>query len=115
MPCPDKASTIAANSSNMYIYIIVKRCYVYILTNKYKTVLYTGVTSDILKRLSQHKLQETKSFTSRYNCNTLLYYEEHNDIRYAIAREKEIKNRKREWKTALINEMNPNWDDLAKD
>lgn len=76
-------------------------------------MLYTGVTSDIQKRLSQHKLQDTQSFTSRYNCNILLFYEEHNDIRNAIAREKEIKNWKREWKVALINEINPDWDDLA--
>ena len=88
--------------------------YVYILANSAHTVFYTGVTNDLDRRLWQHKRKEGK-FTSKYNCDSLLYYEHFTDIRNAIAREKQLKKWKKEWKTQLIKTMNPDMIDLAKD
>ena len=86
---------------------------VYILTNKYHTVLYTGVTSDLKKRLYQHQNKEfNNSFTAKYNCNKLVYYENFNRIEEAIAREKQIKGGSRKTKQALINKLNSEWNDL---
>lgn len=98
----------------MYIYTM-KKGYVYILANKYRTVLYIGVTSNLERRLQEHKLGDAESFTSKYNCNILVHYEEYSDISNAIAREKQLKNWKREWKEALIKELNPHMEDLSKD
>ena len=89
--------------------------YVYILTNKNHTVLYIGVSNDLEVRLIQHKKKENKGFTSKYNVNKLVYYEEYNDIDRAISREKQLKNWKREWKIQLIEKDNPDWEDLSKD
>ena len=87
--------------------------YVYILTNKNKTVLYTGVTNDLKRRLQEHKEKiNPKSFTSRYNVEFLLYYEHFTWIQLAIAREKEIKDLKRDKKEILINTINPDWNFL---
>src|SRR6476469_6686549 len=86
---------------------------IYILTNKIHTVLYTGVTSDLLNRVQQHKEKwDPDSFTAKYNCNKLVYFENFGRIEEAIAREKTIKKWRREWKTDLINTMNPLWIDL---
>jgi putative endonuclease len=87
--------------------------YVYILASKKNGTLYTGVTNDIERRVYEHKHKLTPGFTSRYNVNRLVYYEEFNDIRDAIAREKQIKGWLRKKKIALIESMNPNWDDLS--
>ena len=87
--------------------------YVYILASKKNGTLYTGVTNDIERRVYEHKHKLTPGFTSRYNVNRLVYYEEYNDIRDAIAREKQIKGWLRKKKIALIESMNPNWDDLS--
>lgn len=87
---------------------------VYILTNKYHTVLYTGVTSDLKKRLYQHKIKEFKmSFTANYNCDKLVYYENFNRIEEAIAKEKLIKGGSRKAKELLITKSNPQWNDLS--
>ena len=87
--------------------------YVYILTNKNKTVLYTGVTNDLKRRLREHKEKTNpNSFTARYNVEFLVYYEHFTRIQLAIAREKEIKDLKRDKKEMLINEMNPDWNFL---
>jgi putative endonuclease len=86
---------------------------VYILTNKYHTVLYTGVTSDLKKRIYQHKNKEFKSgFTSNYNCDKLVYFENFLRIEEAIAREKQIKAGSRKAKDKLIGTINPEWKDL---
>ena len=86
---------------------------VYILTNKYHTVLYTGVTSDLKKRIYQHKNKEFKgSFTSNYNCDKLVYFESFIRIEEAIAREKQIKAGSRKAKEELITGTNPEWKDL---
>jgi putative endonuclease len=86
---------------------------VYILTNKYHTVLYTGVTSDLKKRIYQHKNKEFKSgFTANYNCDKLVYFENFIRIEEAIAREKQIKGGSRKAKEELIDRTNPEWKDL---
>ena len=86
--------------------------YVYILTNHSRT-LYTGVTNDLDRRVAGHKLKERPGFTSKYNINRLVWYEEFSDVTEAIAREKQIKGWLRIKKIALIEEMNPHWDDLS--
>lgn len=83
--------------------------YVYIITNKNKTVLYTGVTNNLKRRLKEHKEKlNSRSFSARYNVCYLLYYEHFGWIQLAIAREKEIKNLTREKKENLIKTTNPN-------
>ena len=86
--------------------------YVYILTNKTNTVLYTGVTNDIDRRILEHRSLQNHGFTARYNVHKLAYYEEFNDIEEAIAREKQIKGGSRQKKIDLINELNPKWEEL---
>lgn len=87
--------------------------YVYILTNKNKTVLYTGVTNNLRKRLHQHKTKvNPNSFTAKYNVEFLVYYEKFGWIQQAIEREKEIKNLSRTKKLGLIRIQNPNMDFL---
>ncbi len=87
---------------------------VYILTNKNKTTLYTGVTSDIVIRIQEHRSNEYPwSFSSRYNLYYLIYIESFGSIEEAITREKYIKGKSRKWKENLISEQNPNWDDLT--
>ena len=89
---------------------------IYFLTNKTNEVLYIGVTSDLKVRIYQHQTKEFQnSFTAKYNCNKLVFYELFSSIDEAIAREKNIKNWKREWKNELIEGFNPNWDDLSKE
>lgn len=88
--------------------------FVYIISNWKHSVFYTGVTNDVERRVYEHKMKLIPGFTSRYNCNKLLYYEEHNDINYAIKREKLIKKYKRDWKKNLINSINPEWKDLSE-
>jgi len=88
-----------------------KLYYVYILTNKSKTVLYTGVTNNLQQRLIEHYLDriEKKTFTGKYNCHFLVFYESHQYVNDAIAREKEIKGWLRIKKINLIANFNPEW------
>jgi putative endonuclease len=89
---------------------------VYILTNKYRTTLYVGVTSNLLARTLEHKNKVyPSSFSARYNLTVLVYYEHHPSIEEAIAREKYIKRKVRRWKDDLIRSMNPEWRDLYED
>mgnify|MGYP005865346279 CR=1 FL=1 len=85
--------------------------YVYILTNKNKTVIYTGITNDLKARLYFHKNPTalSKAFTTKYKCYYLIYYEHFQDVNQAINREKQIKGYRRSKKEALINEFNSNW------
>jgi len=83
-----------------------------IMTNKYNNVLYTGVTSNIFKRVNEHKEKIVAGFTSQYNVTKLVYYEEHETMPEAIAREKQIKGGSRQKKIDLINSKNPEWKDL---
>ena len=88
--------------------------YVYILTNKSHTVLYTGVTNDLVKRVYEHKNNaDPNSFTAKYSVHKLVYFEVLPTIEQAIAREKQIKHYKRDWKNELVDLMNPNWEDLT--
>ena len=92
-----------------------KQYYVYIMTNRTYTALYTGVTSDLLKRVYEHKDKVTDGFTKRYQVNKLVYYEIFSDPQNAITREKQIKDRARQKKIELIEGMNPQWRDLAEE
>ncbi len=87
--------------------------YVYIMTNKVNTVLYTGQTSDLLGRIKQHQQGLVDGFTKRYRINKLVYYEIAEDLDGVLYREKQIKGYNRKKKITLIENMNPNWDDLA--
>ena len=86
--------------------------YVYILASRKNGTLYTGVTSDLIKRVYQHKNKIIPGFTSQYNVAILVYYEIHSDIMVAIAREKCIKKWNRAWKLRLLEKENPEWNDL---
>ena len=87
--------------------------YVYFMTNSDNKALYIGVTSDLTKRVLQHKNHQYEGFTDKYNCTKLVYYEECNDIKTAITREKQLKNWHRDWKNNLIKQTNPEWRDLS--
>ncbi len=90
--------------------------YIYILTNENNTVLYTGVTNDLKRRVYEHKIKlNPKSFTARYNIHKLIYYETFASIIDAIAREKQIKAGSRNKKNELINSFNLEWKDLYED
>ena len=86
--------------------------YVYMMTNKYRNVLYTGVTNDLIRRVYEHRNHLIKdSFTARYNITKLVYFEKTDDIRSAITREKQIKSWNRARKEALVISQNPTWED----
>ena len=85
----------------------MKKSFVYILTNKYRTVFYTGVTNDLRRRISEHYDGTGSKFTAKYKTKDLIYFEEFNDFNQAIAREKQLKNWKKEWKLNLIKSLNP--------
>ena len=87
---------------------------VYIMGNRSGT-LYTGMSSDLVGRVWQHKQKLGRSFSARYNVTRLVYYETTTDVRAAIARERQIKGYRRAKKVALIESMNPNWEDLSED
>jgi putative endonuclease len=86
---------------------------VYIMTNVHHTVLYTGVTNNLQRRVLEHRSGTGSKFTSKYNVNKLVYFECGNDVNMAIFREKQIKAGSRKKKIDLINEMNPEWKDLS--
>ena len=90
----------------------MKQYYTYILASRKNGTLYVGVTSDLLKRIYEHKQNLIDGFTKKYNVHTLVYYEVHNDILEAITRERRIKKWNRRWKMRLIEEMNSEWKDL---
>ena len=86
--------------------------YVYMMTNKYKNVLYTGVTSDLIRRVYEHRNHLLKdSFTAKYHVTELVYYEQTTDVRAAIEREKQIKSWSRARKDVLVESQNPTWTD----
>ena len=89
-----------------------KTYYVYIITNKLNSVLYIGITSNLVKRIWEHKNKVVDGFSNQYNLNKLVYYEICNDIEQAIKREKQLKNWHRAWKDNLIKEKNPEFLDL---
>jgi putative endonuclease len=93
----------------------MRKFHVYIMTNFNRTVVYTGVTSNLPRRVSQHKAMQQPSFTKRYKAIILVYVETYNRALEAIAREKQIKGLVRAKKDALITAQNPTWRDLADD
>jgi putative endonuclease len=104
---PQTQKTFTINSMKNY--------YTYILTNKNNTTLYIGVTSNLEKRLYEHKNGLIDGFTKKYNCHKLVYFEHAIDVHSAISREKQLKNWHREWKLNLIRESNPDFRDLSLD
>ena len=88
--------------------------YVYILSNWNNKVIYIGMTSNLERRIYEHRNKILPGFTNKYNVNKLVYFETVNDVTIAIAREKEVKKWRREKKNALIESMNPNWEELYK-
>ena len=91
---------------------MIKRSYVYILSNKSNSVLYIGVTSDLIRRISNHKEGKGSIFTKRYKIHKLIYFEEFTGIIRAVAREKQLKNWHRSWKLNLVQKQNPELKDL---
>ena len=89
-----------------------KQFCVYVMTNKHNTVLYTGVTNDLQRRVLEHKSGKGSKFTTKYNINKLVFFEVTDDINTAITREKQIKAGSRQKKIDLIKSMNPKWKDL---
>ena len=88
--------------------------YVYIMSNKKDGVIYIGVTNNIEERVKEHKLKLYKnSFTAKYNCDKLVYFETYQEGSKAVTRERQFKKWKRSWKIELIEEMNPEWNDLT--
>lgn len=93
----------------------MKEYYVYILTNFHRTVLYIGVTNDVLRRVRQHQAKKNEGFTSEYNVDILVYYEKYQDVNNAIRREKQLKGWSRARKDALIATKNPEFMDLMRE
>jgi len=93
----------------------MKNYYVYILASQRNGTLYIGVTSNLIKRIQEHKINITKGFTEKYKVHNLVYYEQTEDVSSALAREKALKKWNRDWKIKLIEKDNPNWKDLYFD
>ena len=89
--------------------------FVYILASKRNGTLYIGATSNLVKRMYEHRNKLVKGFTKQYNIHILVYYEVFTDINEAIKREKKLKEWRRKWKLELIEAKNPDWQDLYKD
>lgn len=89
-----------------------KQFYVYILTNKPYGVFYVGITSNLIRRVYEHKNDVFDGFSKKYNLKNLVYYEMFEDAENAIRREKRLKRWSRQWKIEAINKFNPNWKDL---
>src|SRR5467141_2677829 len=86
--------------------------YVYILASRIGGTLYIGVTNNLIRRVAEHRLKSVKGFTKKYEVDRLVYFEQFDDAEKAIGREKQLKKWNRAWKIRLIEEVNPNWDDL---
>ena len=93
----------------------MKQPAVYIMANKRNGTLYTGVTSDLVARVNQHRESVVPGFSARYGCKTLVWYEQHETMESAIGREKQIKAGSRKRKLVLIEAVNPSWRDLCED
>ena len=93
----------------------MKQSFVYMMTNKKKGTIYTGVTGNLPSRVWQHKNNVIEGFTKQYKLHQLVYFEQCEDIRTAIQREKRIKKWKRAWKVELIEKLNPDWKDLYEE
>ena len=87
--------------------MIMDKFFIYVMSNNSNSTLYVGVTNDLERRVQEHRTPDNRSFTTRYNCHKLVYYEEYSSIDEAIAREKQIKSWNRARKDKMINVMNP--------
>ena len=94
---------------------MAKRYFVYILANKPRGVLYVGVTNDLARRMSEHKLKVTAGFTNKYGVSRLVYFEEYLSILQARDRERALKHWRRAWKIKLVEDLNPTWRDLYEE
>jgi putative endonuclease len=94
---------------------MTKTYYVYIMTNKRNTVLYVGMTNNLIRRVYEHKNDLVNGFTKKYRCYKLVWYQETSDVKSAITQEKLMKRWKREYKNNAIEGMNPSWRDLYDD
>lgn len=92
-----------------------KEFYVYVLTNFHNDVFYIGVTNNIIRRITEHKNKLVEGFTAKYNLDKLVYFESTEEVKVAIAREKQLKNWHRDWKINLIKSMNPDFNDLYEE
>jgi putative endonuclease len=92
-----------------------KSYYVYILASSRNGTLYIGVTSDLIRRIWEHKEKLAEGFTAQYGVDKLVYYEQFHDAEYAIGREKRLKKYNRKWKLDLIEKSNPEWKDLYEE
>ena len=92
--------------------MLMKQYYVYILASQKNGTLYVGMTSDLIKRVYEHKQNLVDGFSRKYSVHHLVYYEQHSEAQEAILREKQIKKWNRKWKIRLIEEKNPGWSDL---
>ena len=90
-----------------------KTFYVYLMTNRSRVVLHTGITNDLMRRVWEHQNKAVKGFTKQYNVDRLVYFESFSDPRDAISREEEIKGWRRSKKNALVETLNPKWTDLS--
>jgi putative endonuclease len=109
-------SALLATTYVTEIYMAIDKKYcVYIMTNAYNTVLYTGVTNNLARRVYEHKNGLGSAFVKKYNVHKLVYYEIGNDARATIAREKQVKGGSRKKKIDLINGLNPEWKDLYEE
>jgi putative endonuclease len=104
---PDKIAKLRRRTMHEY--------FVYIMTNDHHTVLYTGVTNNLIRRVYEHKNNLHAGFTKKYNCHKLVWFDTTTDIQTAMNQEKRIKRWKREFKQNLINKFNPDWKDLYDD
>ena len=95
--------------------IMSKEYFVYIMTNRYNAVLYTGVTNDLARRVSEHRKGIGSAFTKKYNIHKLVYFERGTSVEEAILREKQIKGGSRQKKVDLIESVNPSWNDLFRE
>lgn len=93
---------------------MTRQYYIYILANRKHGALYIGITSDILRRVHEHKLKLVPGFTAKYGIDKLVYFEMFDDPASAIAREKQLKKWRRDWKLQLIESKNPGWVDLSQ-
>jgi putative endonuclease len=92
--------------------LFMKQYYVYIMASKKNGTLYIGVTSDLVKRIYEHKQNLADGFTKEYSVHAVVYYEPHKEVEVVILREKQMKKWNRKWKMRLIEEKNPEWKDL---
>jgi putative endonuclease len=103
---------LRARTRNPEMEGMMKSYYVYILASRPAGAIYVGITSDLVKRVFEHRSKAVPSFTSRYNITQLVWFEVYDDPLNAIAREKQLKKWRRAWKVALIERDNPEWRDL---